>query len=44
MKKALLKFIVTYAVFLLVFVLQKPLFMAVYRSLYSGIGTDGFFR
>lgn len=43
MKKALLKFIVTYAVFLLVFVLQKPLFMAVYHSLYSGIGTDVFF-
>lgn len=43
MKKALLKFIVTYAVFLLVFVLQKPLFMAVYHSLYSGIGADGIF-
>lgn len=43
MKKALLKFAVTYVVFLLVFILQKPLFMAVYHSLYGGVGFGGVF-
>lgn len=35
MKKALLRAVVTYFVFLLLFVIEKPLFMAVYHGLYS---------
>lgn len=35
MKKALLRAVVTYFVFLLLFVIEKPLFMAVYHGIYS---------
>ena len=37
MKTAILKFIATYILIVLLFMLQKPLFMIVYNSLYSGI-------
>lgn len=38
MRKALLKFFAVYFVFMVVFIVEKPLFMAVYNGLYRGIG------
>lgn len=38
MKKSLLKFVATYFLFVLLFVLQKPVFMAVYHNLYADAG------
>lgn len=37
MKTSLIKFVATYILFLLLFILQKPLFMIVYNDLYSGL-------
>lgn len=38
MRKALLKFFAVYFVFMVIFIVEKPLFMAVYNGLYRGIG------
>lgn len=41
MRNAIIRFLATFLVFLLIFILQKPLFVAVYHSLYPGLGFGG---
>ncbi len=43
MKERVIKFIEVYLLWLLIFVLQKPLFMLYYRKLYDGCGIDTVF-
>ena len=38
MKQAVLRYIVTFLMFMAVFIIEKPIFMLVYSSLYPGIG------
>lgn len=44
MKSRVIRFLKTYFLFVLLFVLQKPLFMLWYHSLYSGISIADYFR
>lgn len=43
MKRRLIQFVTTYFLFVLIFVLQKPLFMAYYHNLYANVSVTDWF-
>lgn len=43
MKRRLVQFITTYILFVFIFILQKPIFMAYYRALYHDVSWTGWF-
>ena len=43
MKQAALRYIVTFLMFMALFIIEKPIFMIVYSSLYPGIGIGDVF-
>ena len=44
MKKRIIQFLTTYFLFVLLFVLQKPIFMAYYHDLYSNVSFADYFK
>lgn len=44
MKKRIIQFLTTYFLFVLLFVLQKPIFMAYYHDLYSNVSFGDYFK
>ncbi len=44
MKKRIIQFLTTYFLFVLLFVLQKPIFMVYYHDLYTNASLGDYFR
>jgi len=44
MKKRIIQFLTTYFLFVLLFVLQKPIFMVYYHDLYTNVSLGDYFR
>lgn len=44
MKKRIIQFLTTYFLFILLFVLQKPIFMVYYHDLYTNASLGDYFR